>query len=155
MANDVFGRTSPTLNGVFAADLAVVTFGSAALTTTLMQSLQLSYAQQVSQFFELGANATYLIGGRASGQLGVGHIVGPGATILAWYNQFGDVCKADQNVLNFTAKGSECSKGASQALNYSIKYIVLTQVGLSVQAQDVVISENSSARFTALEVTAG
>lgn len=152
MANHVFGRQSPTVKGVFAADLAVVTL-SDGLSPTLMQNLGLQYAQQVSRFFEIGGPGVYLIGGRTSGSMSTGHIVGPGATILAWYTKYGNVCNAGTNHLQFSAKGQFCNSNQALGLVFDVNYVVLTQLGIAVQAQEVVISESSQSMFSALEVT--
>lgn len=152
MPNHVFGRTSPAVKGVFAADLAVVTLSNG-LSPTLMQNLSLQYAQQVSRFFQLGSADMYYIGGRTSGQLSTGHVVGPGATILTWYTQFGNVCNAPTNHIQFAAKGQLCNNQQALGLVFDVAYVVLTSLGIAVQSQDVVISESSQSMFSSLEVT--
>lgn len=148
----VFGRQAPTLKGVFAADLAVLTL-SQGLSPTLVQNMNMTYAQQISRFFEIGGSGVYYVGGRSSGQLSVGHLVGPGATILGWYSLFGDVCNAKKNRLQFTARAGACDAASQVGLTYDVNFVVLTQLGVAIQAQDVAITENSQAQFLALEVS--
>jgi hypothetical protein len=146
---DIFGRTSPTLNGVFAADLVKVTLSNG-LTTTLMQSLGMNYNQQISKFYEIGGSNMYYVGGRTSGAMNIGRIVGPGATIQQIYTSFGNVCNAKTNTLQFSAQGATCDSG-SQTLDYTCRYCVLQGIGLNVEANNVVISEQEQLMFGSLE----
>lgn len=150
MATDVFGRTSPTLQGVFTADLLSVAMSNG-LTSALVRSIQLQYGQPVNRFFDLTAGSNfYYVVGRTSGQANFGRVVGPGSVIQNLYTQYGDACNAANNTLQFTFNGSSC--GGGQDLVYTCRYCVLTSIGMAVQSEDVVISENAGLMFQSLEV---
>lgn len=148
----IFGRTGPTLAGVFAADLVQVTL-SGGLSTALMQSVNFNYAQAVTRLYEIGGANVYYIGGRTQGQMQIGRVIGPGATIQQLYSSYGDVCNSKNNSLQFGVAGSSC--GGGQDLTYTAKYCVLTNVGVSVQAQEMIIGENAALMFSNLDVSSG
>jgi len=157
---ELFTRTATTLGGVFAADTVVVTFGSG-ISTALVQNMQITYSQNVTRLYEIGLNpaggsSTYYVGGRTQGQLSLGRIIGPAVTLAAFYATFGNVCSARTNTLGFGLVNPDCSfvgpslPGAG-TMTYTCMFCVITQLGISVQAQDMIINESSTLMFGALD----
>jgi hypothetical protein len=69
----------------------------------------------------------------------------------AFYDNFSDVCQARGNDITLRLQG-QCGEGQRvTGVIYRAKYCVLTQIGMSVAAQDFVISENSQMMFSNLE----
>jgi hypothetical protein len=152
---DVFKRTELSFGGAFAADKGIIT-PAAGLSGVLMQSLSLNYAQNITRVYELGNTGqtinVYMIGGRSQGGLQVAHIVGPKLVLKAFYDKFSDVCEAGTNDIELKLTRAQCSSGGgSKTVMYRCKYCVLVQIGVSVQANDLVINENSQLQFSNME----
>lgn len=160
---DIYNRSGNQFAGSIAADAARVVFsgvgdllgtGTAAGGVGLLtQSLQISYMQQVSRIYEIGTPYTYLVAGRAQGQLGMGRVVGPRKISQAFYRKFGDVCNAATNNINLEAAAGCAPDGnAAAELAFQLKTVVLTSIALSIAAQDMVINEQVGAMFISLEI---
>lgn len=151
---DTFTRTEVNMGNSMTSQFGLITPVNG-LTGILMQSLQLTYAQQVTRVYEIGSvgakTSIYYVSGRANGQLNVAHIIGPATTIKTFYSSYSDVCAAQGNNLTLTLGTNFCGGGAG--LTYLAKYCVLVQVGMSISAQEFVINENSSLMFSGLEIT--
>jgi len=151
---DLFQRVASNLGGVFTADKAKLNMG--ADMSVLIQQMNASYQQNITRLYEVGGDRSYYIGGRTQGQLQLNRVVGPTATIKAFYKKFGDVCQARNNNIELELTETDCS-GAGGVGGGSIKYLckfcVLQQVTIGVQAQDMVINESSSMIFMSMEVT--
>ena len=148
---ELFTRAQNVFGGAFAADLGKLTFGEG-LTGTLVQNLNATYMQNVSRLYEVGnsgdAAKVYYVGGRAQGQMGIARVVGPSVTVCDFYEKFGNVCNAGQNLVQLTLNPLACDEGS---LTYNMKFVVLVQVGLSIAAQDMLVNENCSLMFSGLE----
>lgn len=162
---DLFSRTEVDFGGAMHAQNGIITPANG-LTGVLMQNIQLGYQQQVTRLYELGNSGqrtkVYYVGGRAQGSMSVAHVVGPGVSIKAFYDNFGDVCSAGTNTCEIDLTPNTC--GTSNALaavignppilsqvRYTAKYCVLVSIGMSVAAQDFVVNENSQLMFSGLE----
>lgn len=157
MANNMFERKPVNIEGAFQADKAKLLFTGTGVTGALVQGMNFTYGQQVTRLYEIGnaaAGATtnvYYVGGRTQGTGGLNRVIGPSATIKALYTAFGDVCKACDNVLTLDLTESNCcSNGGSQQIIYELKGVVLTQVGISLQAADMIINEQAQLMFSDL-----
>lgn len=154
---DVFKNTTMAFGGAFAADKGVITRNVATgIDGVLMQQLQLQYSQQVTRVYELGTEGqavnVYLVGGRSQGQATIGRIIGPKVMLKRFYEKFSDVCGAKDNDLQLRI-ANKCP-GDAQA-SYTCKYCVLTQIGVSLQANDLMINENSAVQFSNMEYSEG
>jgi len=157
MPTDVFQRGGHDYKGSFSADSAKVVFASggeleAGGVGLLTQNLSVSYNQQITRLFEIGSQNTYYVGGRTAGQATLGRVFGPRALQIGFYNKFGDVCSAADNTINFsleagcdTATGSDFAKAG-----FTIHNAVITSMGFTVQAQDMIINEQVQLMFVAL-----
>jgi len=159
MANELFTRTETDFGGAMHAQFGIVTPANG-LTGVLMQNIQLSYQQQVTRLYELGnkgvKSKVYYVGGRAQGSMSVAHVIGPGVSIKAFYDNFGDVCKAQTNTCEIDLSTNVCNQQNAGDVKpprvaYTVKYCVLVSIGMSVAAQDFVINENSQLMFSGLE----
>ncbi len=113
-----------------------------------------------------GSNTSYVyyVGGRAQGSASIGRILGPASGQLAFLTTFNDVCKPAD--LEFDASnGCEgtFTPGAFVGCNgavptqgigvaYNLQKCVLTSIGVSVTAQDVVINEQSQLMFSNVNI---
>lgn len=172
MASDILARAGNDFQGSFAADAARVTFASGAPGSNagylgvgmLTQTIGINYQQSISRIYEIGTNYTYLVVGRAAGQISLARVLGPRPVQLAFYTKFGNACNAASNNLNFEAD-TGCPQGDSASVNpgaqgglvgtykFGIHNAVITNLGINIGAQDMVINESIGMLFVSL--TAG
>lgn len=117
-----------------------------------MQNVNATYMQNVTRLYEVGnqdavANV-YYVGGRSQGTLAIARVIGPSALLSAYYLRFGDVCAARGNTIELVFNPLECTGGDA---TYSCFYCVITTVGISVAAQDMVVNENSQLMFSGMD----
>ena len=136
---DVFNRLSDSFGGAFAADSARITFADLG-PGLLIQSLDVGYNQQVRQVWEIGSNDTYYVAGRTSGTVTMRRIIGPRAIQVAFYQKYGDVCEAATNQFQISGNAA-CGATALGRFAIKVKFVVITAIGLSVAAADMVINE--------------
>jgi hypothetical protein len=175
---DFFSRKTDIFGGAFSADSARVTFpnvgGIAGQFTAqvglLIQNLSMGYSQQVTRLYEVGTPAIYYVGGRTSGEGNISRIVGPRLITSTFYEKYGDVCQAATNSLQFAAATGCGATGSAQSLagtagnfangnpngiqgaaEFTAYFVVLTQIQLTVNAENVVIGENLAYMFSSLE----
>jgi hypothetical protein len=148
---DIFNKATNGFGKAFTADGAVFTFsgqaGNLLGSGMLVQQVNINYQQQVTRLWEVGSDLTYYVGGRTQGNMTVGRVVGPGVIMSAFYSRFGDVCNASQNTIMLYI-GTGCyTTDKFKNGNFKFSYCVLTSVGISVAAQDMVINENLQLMF--------
>lgn len=148
MANDIFGRDVSRLGGTFTADRAKLTLRGN--LGTLVQQMNMNYSQMITRLYEVGSPLIYYVGGRTQGQMALSRVVGPAATIQLMYVQYGDVCKARQNVITLVLNETDCSTGQASANRFTMSNCVITAVGVGLAAQDMIIGENSTMIFSSL-----
>lgn len=116
----IFTGTETTFGGSFLSR-----FGIASATTNvngtvtpisigvLLQNIEVQATHEVSRVYELGdygsLRNTFLVGGRASGRLTANHILIPAnETVIVFYQQFGDICRADMNRVSLILSNDVC-----------------------------------------------
>jgi hypothetical protein len=156
---DVYGRSGQDFGGAVSADAAKIVFAAPDLggggVGMLVQQLGLNYQQQVTRVFEVGSDKTFYIVGRTQGQVSMSRILGPRPVQLGFYTKFGNACNASTNNINFVADtGCNNSSGSTSFTNgtyaFTIKFAIIIQLGITVQAQDMVINEQVGMMFAAL-----
>lgn len=151
---DIFNRTTDVFGGSFAADSAKMTFpalsgGVGADAGLLVQQMAATYSQQVTRLFEVGAPAIYYVGGRTSGNISVARVVGPKKIAQQFYQTYGDICRARTNSLHFSmSTGCEGDDSTFSRAAYTAHFVVITTVGLSVGAADMLINEQLQMMFS-------
>jgi hypothetical protein len=148
---DIFQRETSSLGGVFTADRTKLSLKGG--LGVLVQQMQVTYAQSINRLYEVGAPSIYYVGGRTQGQLTIGRVIGPTGSVCEIYSEYGDVCKAKGNIINLTLEETDCSEGGEGTgkTRLILKGCVITQIGISVQAQDMIINENLAMMFSSLE----
>lgn len=149
--NDIYSRNTSVLGGVFTADNAKVVFkGNLAV---LVQSLQFNYSQQITRLYDVTSPTIYYVGGRTTGRLSISRIIGPTASVTAFYTQYGNVCKAAQNLISLVFVNTDCSTGANNPATYDMYNCVIEQVSVGVQAESMIISDSTTMIFSSLTAT--
>jgi len=156
--SDLFSSKGQFFNGAFRTDDAAVTIGGdiGDVCGLLIQQMSFQYSQQITRLYEIGSTAVYYIAGRAQGQLSISQIVGPSSLIVAFIRQFANVCRAADNrlelsgTLNCDDTGNAPSPSA--AFRYIVSGCVITAISASVQAQNMVINQQLTMQFAALDL---
>ncbi len=161
---DVFGyKRSPKPRGVFSTENSTLVFGAknaAEAQGYLVQSWQVSYAQNVQELFEIGSNALYWAKGRPQGGGALGRVIGAASAGVSPGKFFPaeayDICEGGA-VMDLTAKGGHCDtagRNTDEILNQELKItmagVVVTQIGFGMQVADVRLLENFQFRFAYL-----
>lgn len=156
---DVFNRTTDSFGGSFSADQATITFpaigqSQGAESGLLVQNMNASYQQQVTRLFEVGSPNIYYVGGRTNGQASMARVVGPRKLQQAFYQGYGDVCRARTNSIRVAIAGG-CDVDANNNLQtqkastaFTAKFVVITAIGLSITAADMLINESLTMMFS-------
>jgi len=147
MAADIFNREQLNVGGVFASDKAVMTIsgGTSLGKGALVQSVNVTYQQQIQQLYELGSNNVYPIVGRASGTIEVQKIVSDKSFDKALF----DACQGGATV-QFAGLNGVCAGDVGGSINVTCKGVIVTSWGMQMNTQDPVVRENFSAITTSV-----
>jgi len=162
MPVDIYNRETSNVAGVFVPDRAVLSFGSrgangVALPNALSQDFQIQYSQAVETIYELDSPDRYLVQGRSSGQMSIGHVMGPRAVMGAMLRKYGDVCQSPTNAITANLSGAACAAVNSAAAQTSLTStgLAITQFSMNAQAQTLVSRSNVAMMFASLQLTDG
>jgi hypothetical protein len=148
---DIYNRTGTEVAGAFSADGAqVVLSGISASEPIVAVSLGLNYNQQITRLYSLLKAGTYYVAGRTRGNVNFGDVVGPAAVSAEFFNKYGNACQASQNALGINLS-SGCGTSRGAALNFTVKGVVIENVGWTMSSQDMVINERIDAMFSGLD----
>jgi len=146
---DIFGREIKVGSG-FKADGATVKFGEFGCPDGLLiQNLSIQYQQQVNRLYEVGCPDVYLIAGRTNGTISMARVIGPKGILKDFYKKYGDPCEADD--LQIDLAPGLCKDAAAPNSAITAKKAVITSIGLSVAANDMMINEQVEMMFITLE----
>ncbi len=154
----IYERQKTKHGGSFASDTAVLSVdGDADTKLGIVSNFQVSFAQAISRIYSVAATdgtaagtvPVFYVGGRTQGQLSLGRVVGPqGSALCDFYKKMGNVCSPEN--LKFTMTAG-CGSSAQQEHDYTAESCVLTNVGLQVGSQDMIVNENLTMMFANLE----
>ena len=154
---DMFKRRT-TFGGGFNATSAKVLFAGFQ-SGLAFETMSVQYAQQVVRLWDLDGSGgnTYLVAGHAQGNASVSKAIGPRALATAFYQRYGDVCRASENQLFFHAEtGCVSDSGGggvtnAGAINLSMSGVVIEGVNLQVSANDPIMRQSFAMQFIALD----
>lgn len=164
VATDLFGRRQLQYGGSFAADAAIINFSftnngkdQAGAQTgwvgLLVQQISVGYNQRMTRAYELGSQKVYFIVGRPQGQFQMQRLVGPSPLVAAFYYKFGNACCVASNIFSINAApgcaplADDGTVGANGGVNYQFDGVLITGLQLSIQAENMVISESLVGEF--------
>ena len=144
---DVFGR-DVKVGGGFKADGAKVTFaGKGCSEGLLVQNISIQYQQQINRLYEVGCPEVYLIAGRTQGTVSMARIIGPKGIMKDFYKEYGDPC--NEKSLTIELSPGMCEKASNSSV--TAKKVIITSIGISVSANDMLINEQMQLMFVTLE----
>jgi len=154
----IYERQKTSHGGSFASDTAVLSIAASADTKLgIVSNFQASFAQSISRVYSVadtggdaGTVPVFYVGGRTQGQLSLGRVVGPqGSGLCAFYKKMGNVCSPENLV--FTLNAGCDADSAGSKVTYTAEAAVLTNVGLQVGSQDMIVNENLTMMFANLD----
>jgi len=155
MANAVFGGRSQRVKGAIKAEHVKLT-GSGFNTAggAVVQQVQVSFERSMNMIYEIGSPNVYYVGDRRRGTIQGSRVVAGTGDFKAMIRTYGDMCRADSNNMSLKATSGSCSRGGGGGggdISYNCKGVVLVNLGASVTAQDIVITESVGFQFVELE----
>jgi hypothetical protein len=153
MATNIFGREGGSVKGAFSADTLKLQIGGD--SDLLVQNLRVQYQQQVSKIYDLSSSTpsdAYYVAGRADGQSSMQKVMGPSADVSAFYSKFGDPCNEGRGNLVLSGEFG-CAGAASGNTSVTLEEPVITSFGMAVNANDVLITEDTTMIFHNLYMT--
>ena len=175
----IYERQKTGWGGSFASDIAAMSLAGSGISLGIVQNTQLQFAQQIARIYDVGNNGgggtggfvpVFYVGGRTQGQATIARVLGPQSGALCdFYKSMGNVCQPQD--LQFTFAGGCPGAGGPQptarsSINSStgnadynrVKYTaiacVITNLGISVASQDMIVNENISLMFANLDCAA-
>jgi len=179
--SDIYQRQKTQFAGAFASDVAALTFAGATTGLGIVQNVQISFAQQVARIYDvsnggsaggLGAGTVpvFYVGGRTQGQGTIARILGPQSGALCdFYLAMGNVCAPQDLTFTFaggcglTGVGKQdkptppvalknaVGTGTFNKVAYTISGALMTNIGVTVGSQDMLVNENITLMFANLD----
>lgn len=156
MSQDILGRALANYGGSFSVDDASLTFpnlaGAAAFVPSIVMNLGLQYQQAISRFYGLNRNQVFLVAGRTQGNANLQQILAPGGSLKQFYETYGNVCKAKENVIQFSLR-TGCGTNGESRVQTILKagMCVLQQTSFNSDSETATISNALGMSFESLE----
>ena len=173
----VYSRQRTGFGGSFASDLAALTIAGSVTPLGIVQNVQVQFSQQIARIYDVSNGGTagkagglvpvFYVGGRTQGQASIARVLGPqSGSLCQFYQEMGNVCSPQD--LSFTFRGgceglsgnrptqqlpfSNATGNANyNQTTYTIEAAVMTNLGISVGSQDMIVNENVSLMFANLK----
>ena len=155
---DIFNREQK-VGGTFdplTSDGLALTFGSIQGQGLLVENLGLNYNQDLQRLYELGSSAVYFIAGRPAGDFTIGKLAAPKDIESGFMKTYGDPCATGTSDIKLTASNKWCTFGGggpttTSKVEYTLKRALITSIGMTVAAKDMLIGQNIRGMFVSLE----
>ena len=146
MPSPVFSGQPQSVQGAVKAEhVKLRGFGSKG---AVVQQMQINFERTMNLIYEIGSNDVYYVGDRRRGQIQGTRVVASATSFKAMVEKYNDMCNARSNTMTLEA-GSCDGPGAT----YVCKGVILTSIGASVTANDVVVTENMGFTFVEMDYT--
>jgi hypothetical protein len=149
MARDIYNSVVD-LGQPLAADATRLVLPDIGEEDMLVQNFSLGYSQAVSQLWEVGSSFTYFVAGRSQGEIEIARIVGAKGIGTNFINKYADVCNMPDN--HFTLQFFAGCTDGSVLGSLTVEGAVITSIGYSVAAQDMIVNEKIKMMFARLTV---
>jgi len=179
---DVYSRQRTGFGGSFASDLASLTIAGSLTPLGIVQNVQIQFSQQIARIYDVSNGGTnqglagglvpvFYVGGRTQGQGTIARVLGPQSGALCdFYAEMGNVCSPQDLTFTFRGGCGPSGQGANPTAQlpfnnavgsdhfnkvaYTIEAAVMTNLGIQVGSQDMIVNENISLMFANLVCTA-
>lgn len=175
---DVYSRQRTGFGGSFASDLAALTIAGSVTPLGIVQNVQIQFSQQIARIYDVSNGGTagaagglvpvFYVGGRTQGQGTIARVLGPQSGALCnFYAEMGNVCSPQDLTFTFSGGCGPSGQGANPTavlpfsnsvgnaefnkVGYTIEAAVMTNLGIQVGSQDMIVNENISLMFANLQ----
>jgi len=174
---DVYSRQRTGFGGSFASDLAALTIAGSVTPLGIVQNVQIQFSQQIARIYDVSNGGTagaagglvpvFYVGGRTQGQGTIARVLGPQSGALCeFYAEMGNVCSPQDLTFTFAGGCGPSGEGAQPTavlpfngvgnaefnkVAYTIEAAVMTNLGIQVGSQDMIVNENISLMFANLK----
>lgn len=134
---DIFGYAKPTTSHgqLASADFALVTVGKA---NSIVQDVQVQYAQKVEEVSQVGDSQIYWIPGKPQGNVSVSKLVGSGKFFADWeLGQCGVIASASVSLSGGGGGNKGCSFQGKGTLSFAGGVVENFSVKLGAQQQTI------------------
>jgi hypothetical protein len=161
MAKSVYSRQKTGFGGSFASDLASMSLAGSVTPLGIVQNVQIQFSQQVARIYDVSNGGTsgagggkvpvFYVGGRTQGQGTIARVLGQDLTFT-----FRGGCGPSGTGRKPTTQLELANKtvGGNKEFNtvaYTIIATVMTNLGITVGSQDMIVNENITLMFANLE----
>lgn len=168
MPKSVFTSAANSVAGTFSVNNGGMTTGLGK-ALGLVTNVSINYSQTINRIFDMNMDfrpannksPMYYVGGRAQGNVSIGRILGPkgGAQdYCTFYHEYGNVCGIKESLLfTFKADTAERKPAGADAtcdkedMKFTIIDPLMTTIGITQNANDVIINENVTLMFADLQ----
>jgi hypothetical protein len=174
---DIYSRQRTGFGGSFASDLAALTIAGSVTPLGIVQNVQVQFSQQIARIYDVSNGGTageagglvpvFYVGGRTQGQATIARVLGPqSGALCSFYAQMGNVCSPQDLTFTFRGGCGAAGEGANPTallpfanavgnanfnqVVYTIEAAVMTNLGIQVGSQDMIVNENISLMFANL-----
>lgn len=181
----IYEKQQTKFAGSFASDQAALTIGGDANTPLgIVQNANVTFAQSINRIYDVsngGFNGNtvpvFYVGGRTQGQATIARVLGPESGALCdFYRLMGNVCSPSDITFRFqggcqsknrtgsiagvtetedVAIAAAVGNAENNKVSYTLQGCVMTNVGIQVGAQDMIVNENVTLMFANLECQGG
>ena len=142
---DVF-RTTQTHAGSFGVENSKVSFGGD-VAGHIAQAIQFNYQQPINMIYELGSRNVYFVAGHAAGQASLNRVIGPAFAADSLISKYNDICNPQDIIISATPSFCGRQTTSVRTLQYELQDVVLTSIGGSLSAADLMINESMQFMF--------
>ena len=147
MARDIFQR-QVELGTPLAADATRLLLPDLGDGDLMVQSVSVQYQQNINRLWEVGSFKTFFIAGRTQGTLQLKRVIGAKGLSTGFIQRYGDVCQIRSNQMTLSL-GASCTDFQNQG-GLKVEGCVITSVGYSIAAADMIINEDIAMMFAKL-----
>jgi hypothetical protein len=180
----IYEKQQTKFAGSFASDQAALTIGGDANTPLgIVQNANVSFAQSINRIYDVSNGGmsqgvpVFYVGGRTQGQATIARVLGPESGALCdFYRLMGNVCSPSDIMFRFqggcesknrtgsvagvtetedVAIAAAVGNAENNKVSYTLQGCVMTNVGIQVGAQDMIVNENVTLMFANLECQGG
>lgn len=145
-----------SVQGVIKAEDVKLKINGADAIGAIVQQAQWSIERTVNMLYEVGTQNVYYVGDRRRGTAQFNRVVGGARDFKAIVSAYGDLCNANTNTLGLVAGAQGAAVGACNAagsVTYNLLGVTLQNLGASVTANDIIVTESMSFMFVDMEYT--
>lgn len=145
---DIFNR-SLSYAGSFRPEGTTITFSGSVGTGSraIVRNINVNYNQAISRIWDLGSGNVFFVAGQTNGTWGMGTVAG----VSGGFEIYGEICLPSTITLDGDVGICNVSAVYVSGGSFTLHETILTQVGITAQAEDMIINMGVGGTFLYLE----